>query len=480
MNSIKVNLFLLLLIFGFSLQSCQQEEEELSNVEIDEFRRGDYGNGNGDPGQGSNDHISELENDLVYDWTQLILEIERYSTGARPNAIARAYAYINLASYETAVPAMRDYNSLDKKLEGLRINRNNRARDIDFELALNASFAKTIDHFIINIPNAERDKIEALAQAKEDQLSVGLSTKQISESKDWGNYVAEQVILYSQTDLAAEEQILDPQPLSYVPPTGDGFWTFSADPERALFPYWGSVRTFVIPPEETNTLDPLSYSEDPTSPYYLQMKEVLDVNDAAKAQNNDDLHIAEFWSDDGEGITFSPPSRQYSISNQLIKQFDLDLEETLVLYLKLGFALNDAAVSTWKYKYDHMVMRPNVYIKEFMDPDFQTNLFRLVYWPNPSFPGYPSGHSCFATAAAGVFIDQFGNNFEFTDRSHEGRTEFRGAPRTYSSMQELARENAFSRIPLGVHVRMDCTEGHRLGYEISDAINKLRLRRNHG
>ena len=65
----------------------------------------------------------------------------------------------------------------------------------------------------------------------------------------------------------------------------------------------------------------------------------------------------------------------------------------------------------------------------------------------------------------------------FTDRSHEGRTEFRGTPRTFDSLSEMAEENAFSRIPLGVHIRMDCTEGLRLGYEISDAVNDLNLGR---
>jgi len=71
---------------------------------------------------------------------------------------------------------------------------------------------------------------------------------------------------------------------------------------------------------------------------------------------------------------FSPPARKFSIANQLVGEYDLNMEQTLELYLKLGFSLNDAAVSTWKYKYEYMVMRPNVYIHEFIDPDFQTNL----------------------------------------------------------------------------------------------------------
>ena len=43
----------------------------------------------------------------------------------------------------------------------------------------------------------------------------------------------------------------------------------------------------------------------------------------------------------------------------------------------------------------------------------------------------------------------------------------------------MAEENAFSRIPLGVHIRMDCEEGLRLGYEIAEGINEFRLTRQH-
>jgi len=40
---------------------------------------------------------------------------------------------------------------------------------------------------------------------------------------------------------------------------------------------------------------------------------------------------------------------------------------------------------------------------------------------------------------------------------------------------DMAEENAFSRVPLGVHIKIDCTEGYRLGYEISNAVNNYSL-----
>ena len=479
MKSLKLR-YLILICSASLFLACSEEEnlvvDELSTenrtaISIDEMI--DHSK----EGKKNND-IAKLDNDILKDWTDMLLSIEQYATGMRPNATARSLAYIYLTAYETAVPGMRDYESNSRRLEDFRIRNNISLRDVNFELAISAALHQSIDHFIYNLPQEHEDALTAFATEKLEELSVGEKEKVIENSLKWGQYVAEKVIEYSQTDEEAEQQILEPQPLSYEPPVGDGFWTYSAEPERALFPYWGSVRTFVIEPEETSSIPPINYSEVPGSPYFNQMMEVYQVNNQAKEEDGEALWVAEFWSDDVENLMISPPARQISIANQLIEQYDSNLAEALVLYVKLGFSLNDAAVSTWKYKYQYMVMRPNVFIHEFIDPDFQTNLYRLVYWPNSSFPGYPSGHSCFASAAAGLFIDAFGDDTNFTDRTHEGATEFRGTPRTFNSFSDMAHENAFSRIPLGVHIKMDCAEGLRLGYEISGAVNELKLKRN--
>ncbi|MFC7357204.1 vanadium-dependent haloperoxidase [Jejudonia soesokkakensis] len=409
--------------------------------------------------------------DLIKDWNDLWLEVDRHAYGMRPTSTARALAYIHLAGYETALADMDGYTSNQNRLENFTVDANQRAANVDLNLALSTTYAVTMDHFMLNVDAATDAKIGQLKATMEADLSLGLSNSEITNSIAWGTYVANQVIAYSQTDIAAEQQIHDPQPISYVPPVGPGYWTFSADPERALFPYWGEVRTFVISSDQTTSVAPnLTYSTDPTSDYYAEMNEVYLVNNEAKLELNDDLWIAEFWSDDVEGMMMSPPGRMISIANQLVVQNDLSYERTLAMFLRLGFSLNDAAVSAWADKYEYMVMRPSVYIQEHIDPDFETNLYRFIYWPNPSFPGYPSGHSTFASAAAGIFINEFGDTINFTDRTHEGRTEFGGTPREYNSLSSMAQENAYSRIPLGVHMRMDCTEGYRLGYEISDAV----------
>jgi len=458
MKKTKLKWILILSMILIVLQSCTTNTD--SDIEIIE----------------SEEEISSLSNDLIISWSDQLLALDQYATGMRPNATARALAYIHLATFETAVDDMTGYTSNTLRLDGLDIDASERASNINLAIALNACYADVLDHFIYNVPENIKQGIQTLESATEEELSMDIEDDIIENSKNWGAYVASQVIAYSQTDLEAEEQILDPQPSSYEPPVGDGFWTYSAEEERGLFPYWASVRTFVISPEETTTVPPSDqYSSNENSGYYAQMKEVYKANNLAKSEQDESLWIAEFWSDDVENLMISPPGRQISIAKQLIEQYDLGIEESLVMLLKLGFSLNDAAVSTWDDKYKYLVMRPSVYIHEFIDPDYQTNLYKFIYWPNPTFPGYPSGHSCFSSAAAGVFINQFGNATDFTDRTHEGRTEFNGTPRQFDSFSEMAEENAFSRIPLGVHIRMDCTEGIRLGYEISDAVNSMDL-----
>ena len=422
-----------------------------------------------------NDLVRNQSTDIFIQWNQLFLELDQIAFGMRPNATARAIAYTNLAAYEALVPGMPGLRTVSNNFEELQISMSLLPSEINWNLVLNNTYAQVLNHFMYGVSSLSKLSISELQNQINIELESTLSDDIVINSKAWARYVASRIINFSLTDGSAEEQILEPQPLSYEPPVGEGFWTYSDDAERALFPYWGNIRTFVIAPEETTSIPPISYSIEENSDFYKEMMDVYLENNQAKT-DMELLWIAEFWSDDVEGLMISPPGRQVSIAVQLVEQFDLNLEESIELFLRLGFSLNDAAVSTWKYKYQYLLMRPSEYIREYIDPDYQTNLFRLVFWPNPSFPGYPSGHSCFASAAAGIFIDKFGNNINFTDRTHENATEFIGTPRSFNSFENLAFENAYSRIPLGVHIADDCKEGLRLGYEISDAVNKLNLR----
>ena len=406
-----------------------------------------------------------LTSDITWEWLEEYLRIEKNLPGFRPAPTCRALAYINMGAYETAIPAMPAKRSLAEAIPGFpEVSLVYRTNQIDWEIALNAYYQRTFNFFLFNATPADRFSMQYVYDQQLALLGAGVPQGIIENSIEWGYQVADAVIAYSETDREGATQCRVPQPQTYFPPSGAGLWTPTyPDYGAPMFPYWGKVRTFGAKLGDITSLPPAAkFDTDPNSAYY---REHLEVANTVNNMTTENRWIAEFWSDDLTGLTFSPPARIYAISNQLISQEKLNLEQTLHFYCVLGIAINDAAVACWNSKYIYNTERPVTYITQHIDPDFKSILGEAinVQGMNPAFPGYPSGHSTFAGVSWRLFEHFFGANYDFTDNCHYGRVEFQGYPRTYHSWKQMAEENAYSRIPLGVHVRMDCVEGLRLG-----------------
>jgi membrane-associated phospholipid phosphatase len=217
----------------------------------------------------------------------------------------------------------------------------------------------------------------------------------------------------------------------------------------------------------------MEYSENVNSEYYSQALQAYTKN----AQTDYVTEwIGEFWSDDLLNLTFSPGPRWVAIANQIIIKEESTLETALEAYAKVGMALNDAAVGAWKSKYHYNVERPDTYISKVIDPTYKPNLYNPLTGDegiSPSFPAYPSGHATMGAAGAEALASVFGYSYSLTDNCHLGRTEFEGVPRTFGSLYEMALENAWSRVLLGVHFRMDADEGVRFGTTLGRKVNAL-------
>jgi membrane-associated phospholipid phosphatase len=106
-------------------------------------------------------------------------------------------------------------------------------------------------------------------------------------------------------------------------------------------------------------------------------------------------------------------------------------------YALLNAAMFDAGVACWDAKYAYWTARPA-----------QLDVgFRPVF-AAPNHPGYPSAHTCFSTAAAGVLGHLF--------------------PRDASVMAALAREAGESRLWAGIHTASDVTAGEAIGRAVVD------------
>jgi hypothetical protein len=416
-------------------------------------------------------------NQMTWEWTELYLSIERDLAGFRPAPTARALAYIHMGGFETVVPGSSKYRSLGYVISGFpNITLDHPPTQIDWNIALNAYYARTFRFFLFNANQQQVFEIEKLESNQLELLGQNVSEGVTKSSIAWGQKVANAIINYAETDREGATQSRVVRPTDYFPPSGDGLWTPTLpDLGGAMFPYWGKVRTFAAGTSDLlSPPPPYVYDTDSGSDYY---KDNLEVNTKVSNMTTENRWIAEFWSDDLTGLTFSPPARIFAIANQVIQADQMNMEETIHMYCKLGIAINDAAVGAWKSKYVYNTERPETYIHKFINPDFKSILGEAIGVPgiNPSFPGYPSGHSTFAGVSEKIYDQFFGAQYDFTDHCHFGRTEFNGYPRTYSTWKQMAEENAFSRIPLGVHVRMDCTEGLRLGRNIAQKALDLQL-----
>lgn len=419
--------------------------------------------------------VKDYSADVVIGWNKTFMDVERDAQGYRPGPAPRALAYLGLAAYESAVSAMPEYNSLESlyRPQGLDIPNIEQGVPYHWPTVVNASYGYLMKRFFPHVKAELRFKISST----ETQFDVrfleqeGIERDIFERSKRYGQLVAEAIYNWSATDVIGHDAFRNARPADYVPPTGDGLWVPTyPDAGAALFPKWGQTRAFAISEEEKLSLPPLAYSNDKNSPLYKQALEVYTKN--SPALSYEDQWIAEYWSDDVVGLTFAPPTRFMSIANQVLEAKNANLDLALETALKVGLALNDAGVAAWHSKYYYNIERPVTYIRREIDPNWEPHL-----WFSPSFPAYPSGHATFGAAGSEVLTQIFGDKYAMVDRSHEGRFEFLGIPRSFNSFYEMAEENAYSRIPLGVHFRMDAEEGVRHGYAIGRKVGQLPIKK---
>lgn len=449
---LKTGKLLLVAALVIGLAACQNDTEDITEVKS----------------------AADYDAEVAYRWNELMLEIDRYAPGYRPPAAARMLAYTGLAAYESIVSAIPDHKSVARNFPGIQVPQVEPGLEYHWPTVVNAVYGYMLENYFPHVTEYYKSRIATLEEAYEDEFSAEVSQAVFERSRDHGRNVAAIFFAWSSTDAIGHNGYQNPHPADYVPPSGPGKWQPTLpDFTRGLFPYWGQVRPFAVTPSDMIAKAPLPYSESTTSPFYGQ---ALEVYTLTQPQDPERQWIGEFWSDDIFELTFEPAARWVAVLNQVIDQEDADLAKAVYAYAKIGMALCDTGIIVWNSKYHYSVERPVSYINRIMDPNWKTTLDNPVngmVGVTPPFPAYPSGHSGFGAAAAGILSDVFDHDYAMTDRCHEYRVEFNGTPRSFNNFDEMAYENAISRVYLGVHFRMDCDEGLRMGYLAARRVNDL-------
>lgn len=434
----------LILALTFALQSCAPEKAEETT-----------------------EHSTATK--IALAWNGLMLDLERHTPGFRPPVSARTFAYVEMAAYEASLPSLDGYVSLENFFQGY-VGPSVKTPVEQFYLpaALNTAYAESLRYFFPNAPKKWLKQIDLLEVEHQQSFDKKIDSRILEQSVVFGKAVSKAVWNWSATDQQGHEAFLFNYDRDYVPPTCAGCWQpDKAHPLPALLPNWGSTRTFIVRPEDVELKPPVPFDETPGSAFHTEAMEVFSISQPLSRENR---WIAELWSDDLPGLTVTPSGRWIAIANQAMTQTPPPFPKVMETYLKVALALCDASILTWRSKYLYNVERPDAYIRRVINPDWSP------LHESPSFPAYPSGHSAFGAAAAEVLGAQLGETFTLTDRTHESRQEFAGKPRTYYSFAEMAKENAASRVLIGVHYRMDCEEGLRLGKIVGQRVTALPLK----
>lgn len=372
------------------------------------------------------DKTNKIVAKIIHKWYELHIDLEKNDVTAYPPIAARRAAELGLAGMIVWHTKQQLFSQ----------------NIFTFASVLNETYARTLQQAYSTVPTA-KVRIEKLRIDISDHLpNSPLIQKNSNECIEF----------LSEISPAWSTQSAKFQQCSY------GMHAHCIEENSdSVLQEWQDAPVFIKGNRNINVNPPALCTQGEKS---VILQEAMAVFYVGQHLSYEEKWVAEFWSDDVRGLTFSPVGRWISITKQLVRQHPLPADQMFNLYFSLGISLNDAVTLCWKYKYLYKIPRPSQIIQCDFDPQWKP------LHDNPMFPSYPSGHAAIGSAACTILNKYFGDNIEFTDHSHHQRIEFLSHPRKFKNFTSMAEENALSRIYMGVHYPMDCEEGLNIGKQV--------------
>ncbi|MEJ0033791.1 MAG: vanadium-dependent haloperoxidase [Bacteroidota bacterium] len=171
----------------------------------------------------------------------------------------------------------------------------------------------------------------------------------------------------------------------------------------AVEPHWNKIRTFAIDSaSQFKCAPPPPFSIDKNSTFFKSAKEVYDVKvNLTREQES----IARFWDCNPFVVNvrghvmyatkkISPGGHWMNIVRVASKTANANLGLVLEAYTVTALCLADGFIACWDEKYRSLLVRPETFINENIDPNWAPLL------QTPPFPEYISGHSVISAAAS--------------------------------------------------------------------------------
>ncbi len=233
----------------------------------------------------------------------------------------------------------------------------------------------------------------------------------------------------------------------------------------AAVPKWGSVQPFALKRVDQFRAPPpykvtdLAYTFD-----YNEVKAFGAVSSSVRTEEQ--TRIALFWY---ENSSFG----WNRVARLIAAQHAMSLAQRAQLYASLNAAIADAYIVSLDSKYTYKFWRPITAIHLAASDGNNATAADVAWQPlfvTPPVPDYPSGHACAGGAAAAVLISVFGDEQTFTLESTMAQPFPNIQARTFHRISEAAKENAFSRMLVGIHFRLACEVGLAQGIDVGTWI----------
>jgi hypothetical protein len=412
--------------------------------------------------EGLSEPTSSYGANIINDYSALQLILIPNTPGYETPVAARSMAYLALAAYEAGFNGIKDKKSLSGTLDGFsKLPEIDNTLEYNWPLAINSSQYTLMKKLYGTTGDVLKSRMDTLKRQYETFYKNGVGSDIVERSIRFGEDVAFAVWDYSQTD-NGHAAYDNNYPKNNNEFSGVGRWKPTGESKRPLLPHWGTVRTFG-PGNSKLTVKPAkTFSFSNNTEFF---SEVNDVYTTANNLNVAQTAIMNFWYMPKSSVTQA--GNQLAFLLNLLSEESYKLDRTLLLNIKVAFAMHDAMVVSYKNKYENNIMRPSSYIHEAIDSNWQPNL------PETPVPDFTSEQATLVSAVATILTSEFGEDYTFEIISQADKTQ----KRAFNTFSSYAKEATVAPIYAGIHYRMSTTNGALQGITVASNVLNLNFQK---
>jgi membrane-associated phospholipid phosphatase len=414
--------------------------------------------------------VTPLRADEITDWNQTLFRAALVA-GTTPLAITRVAAIVQAAVFDAV-------NGIEHRYRPIHVTAAGPAGASRDAAAVGAAYAT-----LVALYPTQKSTFDGRLAISLAEIGTHESSGAVTSGLLWGQQVAGLILTWRSTDGVA------PAPPPFLGGTAVGQWRPTppgfgpgASPQYATMTPW----VLDVPWQFRPTGPPLLGSER----YAAEFNETKTMGSILSVTRTPDQTVASwFWAAgtasqiwNGTAVSLIEYSRGESDHGDRDRN-DRRPSSTLEnarLFARLNLAIADAAIGCWDAKYTYAFWRPVTAIPLAASDGNAATVEDPAWTPllgTPAHPEYPSGHSCFSGAAAGVLAAYFGERTRF----RAGSDLLPGIARSFRSFSAALEEVENARIFAGIHFRSATHDGQTLGtavaeYVMENAMQPLRGR----